>query len=132
MLRNVAEPGDAGGLEGDVGVEAAGDGAVDDGLLLLVQQPNQLPLGADEAVDLPVRVVQKPHDGRLFVGRRENRFDPTEVIRVKAESAFNDTGRNSLDKCISFGRRLRKTIRQTIQLKQRVHDLLSVQNKIPF
>ena len=71
MLRDVAEPGDAGGLEGDVGVEAAGDGAVDDGLLLLVQQPNQLPLGADEAVDLPVRVVQKPHDGRLFVGRRE-------------------------------------------------------------
>ena len=59
------------GLRGDVGVEAAGDGAVDDGLLLLVQQPNQLSLGADEAVDLPVRVVQKPHDGRLFVGRRE-------------------------------------------------------------
>ena len=68
--RDVAEPGDAGGLEGDVGVEAAGDGAVDDGLLLLVQQPDQLPLGADETVDLPVRVVQKPHDGRLFVGRR--------------------------------------------------------------
>ena len=73
MHRDVAEPGDAGGLEGDVGVEAAGDGAVDDGLLLLIQQPNQLPLGADPAVDLPVRVVQKPHDGRLFVqGRQED------------------------------------------------------------
>ena len=67
MLRNIAEPGDAGGLEGDVGVEAAGDGAVDDGLLLLVQQPDQLALGADEAVDLAVRVVQKSHDGGLFV-----------------------------------------------------------------
>ena len=46
-------------------------GAEDDGLLLLVQQPNQLPFGADEAVDLPVRVVEKPHDGGLFVGWRQ-------------------------------------------------------------
>ena len=76
MIRNVAEPGDVGVLEGDVGVEAAGDGAVDDTLLLLVQQPNQLPLGADEAVDLPVRVVQKPHDGRLFTRRGQCDWDP--------------------------------------------------------
>ena len=32
MLRHVAEPLDAGGLEADVGVKAAGDGSVDDGL----------------------------------------------------------------------------------------------------
>ena len=63
MPRNLAKPRNAGGLERDVGGEAAGDGAVDDGLLLLVQQPDQLALGADEAVDRPVRVVQKPHDG---------------------------------------------------------------------
>ncbi|MDP2869326.1 MAG: hypothetical protein Q8O08_10900, partial [Methyloversatilis sp.] len=37
VLRNIAEPGDAGGFEGDGGVEAAGDGAVDDGLLLFVK-----------------------------------------------------------------------------------------------
>ena len=36
MLRHLAEPLDAGGLEADVGVEAAGDGLVDDGLLLLI------------------------------------------------------------------------------------------------
>ena len=47
MLRHVAEPLDAGGLEADVGVEAAGDGLVDDGLLLLLQQRDELPLGAD-------------------------------------------------------------------------------------
>ena len=35
-------------FEADVGVEAAGDGAVDDGLLLLLQQLDQLLLGADE------------------------------------------------------------------------------------
>ncbi len=37
MLRDVVEPRDAGGFAGDIGLEAAGDGAVDDGLLLLVQ-----------------------------------------------------------------------------------------------
>jgi len=31
MLRYVAKPLNAGGLEADVGIEAAGDGAVDDG-----------------------------------------------------------------------------------------------------
>ena len=108
MLRDVAEPGDAGGLlgqgrrlkyEGRISVFIlhhsdfilSRHGAVDDGLLLLVQQPNQLPLGADEGVDLPVRVVQKSHDGRLFVGRRENRLDAPKVIRIKTETAFNDT-----------------------------------------
>ena len=92
MRRDVAEPGDAGGLEWDVGVEAAGDGAVDDGLLLLVQQPNQLPLGADEAVDLPVRVVQKPHDGRLFVLRWKWQIDQAKVPEVQILPVPNEVG----------------------------------------
>ena len=66
MLRHVAEPLDAGGLEADVGVEAPGDGPVDDGLLLLLQQRNELPLGGDVAADAPVRVVQVADDGGLF------------------------------------------------------------------
>ena len=50
----------------DGGVEAAGDGAVDDGLLLLLQQLDQLLLGADVASDAPVRVVEEADDGGLF------------------------------------------------------------------
>ena len=46
MLRHVAQPLHAGGSEGDVGVEAAGDGAVDDGLLLLLQQADEPLLGS--------------------------------------------------------------------------------------
>src|ERR1035437_7779258 len=47
MLRNVAEPGYAGRFEGDGGVETAGNGAVDDGLLLLVEQHDHLSLRPD-------------------------------------------------------------------------------------
>ena len=57
MLRHVPQPLHAGGLEADGGVEAAGDGAVDDGLLLFLQQVDQLLLGADVAADPPVRMV---------------------------------------------------------------------------
>ena len=55
-----------GGLEADVRVEATGDGAVDDGLLLLLQQLDQLLLGADVAPDPPVHVVEEADDGGLF------------------------------------------------------------------
>jgi len=71
MVRNVAEPRDAGGFEGDRGVEAAGDGAVDDGLLLLVEQRDHLPLRPDRPLQPPVRPVQKPHNRRLLVRRGE-------------------------------------------------------------
>ena len=67
MLRYVAEPVDAGGLEGHVGVEAAGDGLVDDGLFLLLQQGDELALGVDVAADAPVGVVQVADDGGLLV-----------------------------------------------------------------
>ena len=66
MGGDVAEPLDAGGLEGDVGVEAAGDGAVDDGLPLLLQQRDELLLGADVAADAVVDVVEVADDGALF------------------------------------------------------------------
>ena len=66
MGGDVAEPLDAGGLEGDVGVEAAGDGAVDDGLPLLLQQRDELLLGADVAADAVVDVVEVSDDGALF------------------------------------------------------------------
>ena len=66
MLRNIAQPLDPGGLEADVGVEAAGDGPVDNGLLLLLQQGDELSLGADVAADAAVGVAQVADDGGLF------------------------------------------------------------------
>src|SRR5436309_477209 len=71
MLRHLPQPLYAGGLEADVGVEAAGDGTVDDGLLLLLQQLDQLLLGADVAPDSPVRVVEEADDGGLLRERGE-------------------------------------------------------------
>jgi hypothetical protein len=47
-------------------MEAAGDDAVDNGLLLLPQQLDQLLLGVDVAPDAPVRVVEEADDGGLF------------------------------------------------------------------
>ena len=63
MLWHVAEPLDAGGLEADVGIEAAGDGLVDDPLLLLLQQRNERPLRAHIPPNAPIHVVQVPDDG---------------------------------------------------------------------
>ncbi len=66
MLRDVAKPLDAGRLERDVGVETTGDGAVDEDLLLLLQQLDQLLLGANVALDSSVDVVQEAGNGELF------------------------------------------------------------------
>jgi hypothetical protein len=49
---------DAGGFEGDVGVEAAGDSAVDDGLLLLVEQRDEL-LRPNRPLNPPVRIEKR-------------------------------------------------------------------------
>lgn len=84
MLRNITKPGDSGGFEGGVGVEAASDGAVDDGLLLLVQQPNQLPLGPNKPINLPIRMIQKPHDGGLFLKRCNRNVNSAKRFRVKS------------------------------------------------
>ena len=70
MLRHFPQPLHAGGLETDVGVQAEGDGPVDDGLLLLFQQADELPLGNDVAADAPVGVVEVVDDGGLLFWRR--------------------------------------------------------------
>ena len=49
---HVAEPFDAGGLQGGVGVQAAGDGVGDDGLAFFFQQFHQPPLFRHQFVDL--------------------------------------------------------------------------------
>ncbi len=75
MVRHVPQPLHAGGLEADAGVEAAGDGAVDDGLLLLLQQLDQLLLGANVAPDASVCVVEEADDGGLFRKRWKRKRD---------------------------------------------------------
>ena len=62
MLRHVPKPVNARRLRPYVRVEPARDGAVDRGLLLLVQQRDQLLLGADRAADPPVGVVEEAGD----------------------------------------------------------------------
>src|SRR5680860_1370778 len=80
MLRHVPQPLHAGGLEAHIGIEAAGDGTVDDGLLLLLQQLDQLLLGADVAADAAVGVVEEADDGGLFGEGREARIDHFEML----------------------------------------------------
>ena len=47
MLRNIAQPFDAGRLEPDRGIKTARDGVIDDAQLLFGQQPDKLTLGFD-------------------------------------------------------------------------------------
>src|SRR5947207_10065238 len=91
MLWDVAEPGDAGGFEGGGGVEAASDGAVDDGLFLLVEQRDHLPLRPDRPLQPPVRVADEAHDGFLLFGWRLYRLNAPKVIGIKAKATFHHT-----------------------------------------
>ena len=75
MLRDVAEPGDSGGLEGDGGVQTAGNCAVDYGLFLLAEQRDHLFLRPDRSLEPSIGPVQKPDNCNLLVGRRERDSD---------------------------------------------------------
>ena len=76
MGRHVPQPFHAGGLVGMVrlagsDIHPARDGLVDNGLLLLLQQRNQLLFGADVPPDAPLGVVEEADDGGLFGEGRE-------------------------------------------------------------
>ena len=71
MLRYLSQPIYTGILVRRVGfpgpnIDLARDGLVDDGLLLLLQQFDQLLLGADVAPDTPVGMVEKTDDRSLL------------------------------------------------------------------
>ena len=96
MRWHVAEPVDAGGLEADVGVEAAGDGTMDDGLLLFLQQGDETLLGTDVALNPPVHMVKvTDNDGLLGEGwnTRVNHF---EMLWPKAPHIRSDAVRPPL------------------------------------
>ena len=90
MLRYVSEPVDAGGFERDIRVEAAGHGPVDDDLLLLVQELDQPPLGADESVDATIESFDEADDSLLLFVRRHRESDFVEVVRIESPESFNN------------------------------------------
>jgi hypothetical protein len=57
MLWHIPQPLDARGVEAHVGVEAVGDGAMDDPPLLFLKELDQLLLGVDVPSDTPVCVA---------------------------------------------------------------------------
>ena len=65
-------------------VDLTRNGLVDNGLLLLLQQRDQLLLGADVAPDAPVGVVEEAHDGGLFWQRRESDGHSTHELPISA------------------------------------------------
>ncbi len=90
-MRRHLKPLHAGGLVGLVrlpgaNVDLARDGLVDDGLLLLLQQRNQLLLRADVAPDAPVGVVEEAHDGGLFREGWQRSRDRSDVLKIKPVS----------------------------------------------
>ena len=66
MRRHLAQPGDAGVLEWDGGVEALGHGAGDEGAALLAQQGDQALGPGDQGVDARGLPVEEGDD--LFLG----------------------------------------------------------------
>ena len=82
---NIAEPIDAGGCEGGVGIEAAGDGVVDDCLLLFIQQRDQPLLRADQPRRHAPMPIEKADDQPLLVERGERNTDGSEAIRVEPQ-----------------------------------------------
>ena len=66
MLWNFTDPVDAGVAEGGVGVEATGDGILNDDLFTLFQQLNLLLLNRNRLIYLPRLLIQKVDDKSLF------------------------------------------------------------------
>ena len=99
---HVPQPLDAGGLVGRIGlagadVDSARDGLVDDGLLLLLQQRDQLLLSADVAPNSAVGMVEEANDGVLFGERWEKTLQTIEIVCVKTKSAFYDASGYGFD-----------------------------------
>jgi hypothetical protein len=86
MLRYIAKPTDARGLETDVGIETASHGLMDDGLLLLVQQLDQASLGTNETSDLSIFSFEVEDDLILFFLGRASNGDLKELFGVEPQA----------------------------------------------
>ncbi|MCP9900816.1 hypothetical protein KBZ12_10285 [Cyanobium sp. Cruz CV13-4-11] len=66
---------------------------MNDGLLLLLQQIDQLLLGAYVAADFAVGVVEEPDDGGLFGERGADDWNPKELVWLQSQSGRVDACR---------------------------------------
>lgn len=76
MRGDLADPVDAAVLHGGVGVQAAGDGLLDQDLPPLAQERNLLFLDPHRLVHLGAFFIQKRCDGALFGEGRTNHWKP--------------------------------------------------------
>jgi hypothetical protein len=83
------------GSKAGVGIEAAGDGAVDDGLLLLLQQLDQLLFGADVEPNPSIHVVKEADDDGLFGEGWEAPVNHFEMLGPQAPLIRGNTVRPS-------------------------------------
>ncbi len=74
FFERIDQPLHAGWLDGNPGVRAAGEGAMDNGRLLLILQFDLTLLGVDVAADASVCLVVEEDDGCLFSNFSELNF----------------------------------------------------------
>ncbi|MDZ7808542.1 MAG: hypothetical protein U5K71_15730 [Gracilimonas sp.] len=78
MLRNISDPIYTAGFEGNIGIEAAGDGFVDENLPTFFQQLNLLLLDLNRLINLLRFPIQEIGNGGLFLlGMERTNFTVT-------------------------------------------------------
>ncbi len=82
---------------------------MDDGLLLLLQQLDQLLLGADVAPDPPVDVVEEADDGGLFVEAEGK--DTGSALKLVTRQVFDCADMTSLS--AELGRSLKNVMQES-------------------
>ena len=94
-MRDIAEPLDARGFLGGVGVQAFGDRVTDDRLTLFLQQLNQTTLLRHQGVDLRSFYIEEGGDGGLLVwwGNGNSYFRHDVVHQLWVDVMSNVKGR---------------------------------------
>jgi hypothetical protein len=99
VIRYIAEPWDARGFEWDRGIKTACDGAMDDHVLLFMEQIDYLSLCSNRPIQPSVRPVQEPHDRSLLNDRRKNYCDFLQLLAINVLNGCSPTHRTFLDDC---------------------------------
>lgn len=103
MRRHIAKPLHAGRLERDVRLEPAGDGAVDDGLLLLVEERDQPALRLDGAADAAIGEIEESDDGGLLGERRNSELECSKpIFRYCRVGNTDGVGSNTIRECTTL------------------------------